>query len=108
MLVVLNAMTGESIATFQAPERCDEVIYDAANHRIYVAGGEGNVGVYKQVDADHYLQMPGVRSAKGAKTAVLVPSLNRLYLAVSPGEGNRSGGVLLWYNGSGAAHCTCG
>jgi len=41
MLVVLNAMTGESIASFKAPERCDEVVYDAANHRIYVAGGEG-------------------------------------------------------------------
>src|SRR5260221_2405383 len=104
MLVVLNAMTGESIATFQAPERCDEVIYDAANHRIYVAGGEGNEGVDQQVDADHYLQMPAVRSAKGAKTAVLVPSLNRLYLAVSPGEGNSSGGGIIWYNVSAAAH----
>jgi len=98
MLVVLNAMTGESITSFKAPEHCDEVVFDAANHRIYVAGGEGYVGVYQQVDADHYLQLPSVPSAKGAKTAVLVPSMNRLYLAVSPGEGNSSGAGIMWFD----------
>ncbi len=97
-LVILNAMTGESIASFKAPEHCDEVVFDAANHRIYVAGGEGYIGVYQQVDADHYQQLPNVTSAKGAKTAVLVPSLNRLYLAVSPGEGNSSGGGIMWFD----------
>jgi hypothetical protein len=97
-LVVLDAVSGKSIASFKAPERCDEVVFDAANHRIYVAGGEGYIGFYQQVDADHYQQLPGVPSAKGAKTAVLVPSLNRLYLAVSPGEGNSSGGGIMWFN----------
>jgi DNA-binding beta-propeller fold protein YncE len=98
MLVVLNAMTGESIAHFKAPERCDEVVFDAANRRIYVAGGEGFIGVYRQVDADHYTQLASVPSAKGAKTAVLVPALHRLYLAVSPGEGVSSGGGIMWFN----------
>ena len=103
-LVVLNALTGESIASFKAPERCDEVVFDARNHRIYVAGGEGYIAVYQQVDPDHYQQLPGVPSAKGAKTAVLVPSLNRLYLAVSPGEGNSSGGGIMWFNVLPGAH----
>jgi DNA-binding beta-propeller fold protein YncE len=97
-LVVLNANTGEAIAGFEAPQRCDEVVFDAANHRVYVAGGDGTIGVYQQVDADHYLQLPGVSSVKGAKTAVLVPSLHRLYLAVSPGEGNSSGGGIMWFD----------
>jgi DNA-binding beta-propeller fold protein YncE len=96
-LVVLNAMTGESIAHFKAPERCDEVVFDAANHRVYVAGGEGFIGVYQQLDADHYQQLANVPSAKGAKTAVLVPALHRLYLAVSPGEGSTSGGGIMWF-----------
>jgi hypothetical protein len=104
MLVVLDAMTGESIASFKAPERCDEVVFDAANHRIYVAGGEGFVGVYQQVDADHYRQLPNVSSAKGAKTAMLVPTLHRLYLAVSPGEGHSSGGGIMWFDVLPAAH----
>jgi len=98
MLVVLNARTGESIASFKAPERCDEVVFDAANHRIYVAGGDGFVGVYQQIDADQYRQLASVPSAKGAKTAILVPALHRLYLAVSPGEGNTSGGGIMWFD----------
>ena len=28
-------------ARIEAPERTDEVVWDAANRRIYVAGGEG-------------------------------------------------------------------
>ena len=97
-LVVVNAVTGASVASFKAPERCDEVVFDAVNHRIYVAGGEGFIGVYQQVDADHYQRLANVPSAKGAKTAVLVPALHRLYLAVSPGEGNSSGGGIMWFN----------
>ena len=104
MLVIVNALTGQSITSFKAPEHCDEVVFDAANHRIYVAGGEGYVGVYQQLDADHYQQLASVPSAKGAKTAVLVPSLNRLYLAVSPGEGNSSGGGIMWFNVLPVAH----
>jgi hypothetical protein len=97
MLVVLNAMTGASIAHFKAPERCDEVVFDAANQRIYVAGGEGFIGVYKQIDADHYSQLANVPSAAGAKTAILVPDLHRLYLAVSPGDAH-SGGGIMWFD----------
>ena len=98
MLVVVNAQTGATLANFKAPEHCDEVVFDEANHRVYVAGGEGFVGVYQQLDADHYRQLANVPSAKGAKTAVLVPALHRLYLAVSPGEGNSSGGGIMWFN----------
>jgi DNA-binding beta-propeller fold protein YncE len=97
MLVVLNAMTGASIAQFKAPERCDEVVFDAENHRIYAAGGEGFIGVYKQIDPDHYSQLANVPSASGAKTAMLVPDLHRLYLAVSPGDGH-SGGGIMWFD----------
>jgi DNA-binding beta-propeller fold protein YncE len=98
MLVVVNAETGASIASFKAPERCDEVVFDAQNHRVYVAGGEGFIGVYQQVDADHYKQLANVPSASGAKTMTLVPSLHRLYLAESPGEGNTKGAGILWFD----------
>jgi hypothetical protein len=41
--------------------------------------------------------MARVQSAPGAKTGVLVPELNRLYVAVSPGEG-KTGGAILRYD----------
>jgi len=37
-----------------------------------------------------------VSSARGAKTAILVPALNRVYAAISPGD-EKVGGALLWF-----------
>jgi sugar lactone lactonase YvrE len=97
MLVVKNAETGASIASFSAPERCDEVVFDEPNHRIYVLGGEGRIGVFHQIDADHYEEMPSVSSEAGAKTGILISDQHRLYLAVSPGDGKLGAGVI-WYD----------
>jgi DNA-binding beta-propeller fold protein YncE len=96
-LIVLNAETGASIASFKAPERCDQVIWDAANRRIYALGGEGYIGVFQQKDADHYEELARVASATGAKTGILVPELKRLYVAVSPGEA-KTGAAILHYD----------
>jgi hypothetical protein len=96
-LIVLNAESGASIASFKAPERCDQVIWDAANRRIYALGGEGYIGVFQQKDADHYEELARVVSATGAKTGILVPELKRLYIAVSPGEA-KTGAAILHYD----------
>lgn len=95
-LVVVNADTGASIANFKAPEHADQVIFDAANRRIYVPGGEGYVGVYEQKDADHYVELDRVPSAPGAKTGILVPELHRLYLAESPGDSGATAALLVF------------
>jgi hypothetical protein len=42
--------------------------------------------IFLQKDADHYEELPRIPSASGAKTGLPVPELNRLYVAVSPGE----------------------
>jgi len=102
-LIILNADSGASIASFKAPERCDQVIWDAANRRIYALGGEGYIGVFRQKDADHYEELARVKSAPGAKTGILVPELKRLYVAVSPGEG-KTGAAILPYDVASAAN----
>jgi hypothetical protein len=96
-LIILNADSGASIASFKAPERCDQLIWDAATRRIYALGGEGYIGVFQQNDPDHYVELARVKSAVGAKTGIVVPELKRLYVAVSPGEG-KTGGALLRYD----------
>jgi DNA-binding beta-propeller fold protein YncE len=95
-LVVLDSATGKSIASFATGAKADEVVYDGAHRRIYVAAGEGKIYVYQQVDADHYVQLPSVPSAPGAKTALLDPDAARLYVSVSPGEGKRGAKVLVY------------
>lgn len=96
MVVVLNADTGATVATFPAPGHADEAVWDAGNKRLYVPGGEGYIGVYQQQDADHYVEMPHVASGAGAKTEVLVPQLKTLYVAESAGDA--TGGAVLKYD----------
>jgi DNA-binding beta-propeller fold protein YncE len=95
--IVLNADTGASIASFAAPGHVDAEIFDQANRRVYATGGEGYIGVYAERDANHFTELPHIPSSVGAKTAMLVPELHRLYVAVSPGEG-KSGGGIIWFD----------
>ncbi|BCG05116.1 hypothetical protein PPGU19_096840 (plasmid) [Paraburkholderia sp. PGU19] len=107
-LLVLDARNGTTVASFDAPERTNQVMFDKMNHRVYMAGDD-YLGVIQQKDANHYEELPRVKTAKGAKTALLVPELHQLYVAVSPGE-NKVGGALLRFNvpSNGATHSLAG
>jgi DNA-binding beta-propeller fold protein YncE len=96
-LLVLDADTGKTVASFGAPGRVDGEIFDAATGMVYAPGGEGYIGSYRELDASHVVELAHVKSASGAKTALLVPELHRLYVAVSPGEG-KTGGAILWFD----------
>jgi hypothetical protein len=95
-LLVLDAHDGHVLASLPAPQRTNEAIFDRANHRIYLAGDDF-LGVVRQDDADHYTALDPVPTAHGAKTAILVPQLGRLFVAVSPGE-HKTGAALLSFD----------
>lgn len=96
-LLVLNADTLATVAEFKAPERTDQVTWDPVNRRVYVTGGEGYVSVIEQIDADHYVEAEKPASGPGAKTAILSPKADRLYVAQSPGE-TKAMGKLIWFD----------
>ncbi len=95
-MFVLNTDSGETVATLDVPAIVDGVFYDRTRKRIYVPGAVGEVGVYQQIDPDHYRELARVPSARGAKSGILIPQLNRFYVAASPGK--RVGGAILWYS----------
>jgi DNA-binding beta-propeller fold protein YncE len=95
-LVIMNSQDGSVVNSYPAAARADDVIYDRQNHRVYVPGGEGFISVFAQKDADHYELVAKVPTAPGAKTALLVPDLNRLFVAVSPGETKAPAKVLVF------------
>lgn len=92
-LLVLDAANGNTIATFDAPNRTNQVIFDEANQRIYLAGDD-YLGVIQQKDPSHYEEIARVPTAKGAKTALLVPARHCLYVAVSPGDASTGGHLM--------------
>jgi DNA-binding beta-propeller fold protein YncE len=79
-LVVLDSESGKIIATLPTAEMTDDMAFDPAGKRIYVACNDFAV-VYSQKDADHYEQLGKVPTGFRAKTAILVPQLKRYYVA---------------------------
>jgi DNA-binding beta-propeller fold protein YncE len=96
MVVVMNSDTGAVVGTQPAPLRADEVQYDESSHRLYVPGGEGYMGIYDTSDPNHLRIVEKVTTAPGAKTALLIPAMHRLFLAVSPGESKAMAKVLTY------------
>jgi DNA-binding beta-propeller fold protein YncE len=84
-VVVMNSDDGKVVATQEAPTRVDQVIYDVADHRLYVPGGQGFTAIYDTSDANHLKTVAKVTTAPGAKTGIMLPD-KKLALAASPGD----------------------
>jgi WD40 repeat protein len=79
--VVLDAETGKIVTSAPGPAMVDDMAYDPKEKRIYLAGSEF-IDVFEQRDPDHYERIGHIATAFRAKTAILIPQLNRYYLAV--------------------------
>ena len=80
-LIVLNSDSGKVVSSLPAAAMVDDMAYDAQRKRLYFAGTLF-IDVFHQSDADHYEQIGHIPTSFRAKTAILVPDLNRLYLGV--------------------------
>src|SRR6266852_890903 len=93
-LIALNSDSGKVIASLPAVGMVDDMSYDAQHKRLYLAG-DGSLDVFEQKDADHYALLAKVPGAFRAKTGILVPELNRYYLAV-PHHENKAAEVRVY------------
>jgi DNA-binding beta-propeller fold protein YncE len=80
-VVVFDSNTGKELQSLPISTGVDDLTYDAASKRLYAASN-GFVDVIGQDDADHYKSLGRVESGPLARTALLVPELNRYYVAV--------------------------
>jgi outer membrane protein assembly factor BamB len=79
---VFNTDTGKVVATLPCAGMNDDMSFDLPRKRIIVTGTD-MATVFVQRDADHYEHLADVPTGYRAKTSLLVPELNRLYVAVS-------------------------
>jgi DNA-binding beta-propeller fold protein YncE len=93
-LLVLDSDSGKIIATLPTAELTDDMLFDRASKRIYVACDEVVV-VYVQVDADHYKELGRIPTGFRAKTAILVPELKRYFVA-APRHGQKIAEVRVY------------
>ena len=94
-LMVMDSDTGKVLQTLPIATGVDDIVYDPASKRIYVACGEGFVNVFVQTDADHYQAIGKIATGPLGKTGKLVPELNRYFVAVPP-HGKTSAEVMVF------------
>ncbi len=80
-VIVLDTKTGNVIARVAVPANPDDIYYDSSNGCIFVSSGLGSLGIIRQVDPDHYVSVGVLPTSLGARTSLLVPEQNRLYVA---------------------------
>ena len=98
-LAVFDTRSGHMVAALPCVLNSDDLFFDAARKRIYVAGGEGFLSAFQQLDADHYQLLANVPSAVGARTAGYpgkgLKGFDQFYLAV-PARADHGAEILIY------------
>jgi hypothetical protein len=103
-MTVYDSLSGKEIQSLPAPEAMDGVHYDANLKRVYMTGGRwygtpeaspGWIYVYQQRDPDYYDEIARIKTRPGSGTSLLVPELNRFYVA-SQATGDQEAAILVF------------
>jgi len=81
-LVIMNTETGKVVQVLDSVGGADDIEFDSVAGRIYIVGTTGTVGVFKELDADHFELLGKVPTGALAKSGLWVPELKRFYSAV--------------------------
>ncbi|HEV2268063.1 MAG TPA: hypothetical protein VGR92_01280 [Steroidobacteraceae bacterium] len=87
VFAVLDARDGHVVASLPAPDGVDDLSWDPKSGRIYFPCMDGHLAVFRQLDADHYEPLGSVPTGYRGKTGVLVPQVDRYFVAVSTHDG---------------------
>jgi hypothetical protein len=90
-LAAFDMRTG-SVTRLPTCDDADDVFVDAKRRRIYASCGDGTVAIVEP-RGDRYAELGRLRTVSGARTALFVPELDRLFLAA---RANGSEPAALW------------
>ena len=85
-LMAFGSRDGKPLATRETCKDADDLFVDSRRHRVYVSCGEGVIDVFAW-RKDAYERVARVPTLAGARTALFVPELDRLFVAVPAGSG---------------------
>src|ERR1700730_14479809 len=93
-IAVLDTESGKEITALPITKGVDDAVYDPESKRVYAAC-DGNVDVYQQSGPDQYKRVAQVPTGPLARTSLLVPELNRSFVAV-PQHGTNAAKILVF------------
>jgi hypothetical protein len=80
-LAVFNIAGGAPMSALDSCGDSDDVFYDSKRKRVYVSCGEGFVDVFVEHGTE-YARGARIATSAGARTALFVPEVDRVFLAV--------------------------
>jgi YVTN family beta-propeller protein len=86
---VFSTRDGANVTTVAACGDADDVFLDGRRHRAYVSCGGGFLDVF-DTQSGAYRRIAHILTASGARTALFVPELDRLLLAVRESRGEQA------------------
>jgi DNA-binding beta-propeller fold protein YncE len=96
-LAVFDTASGKQVTALPCVQNSDDAYFDAARKRIYIAGGEGFIDVFEQLDPMHYERIAHIPSALGARTAGYFGKGHKgfeVFYSVVPARADKSAEVL--------------
>ncbi|HVV63966.1 MAG TPA: YncE family protein [Rhizomicrobium sp.] len=95
-MVVVDADTGANVASVPIGAFSDGVAFDPARKRVLSSNGEGMISVIEEKDANHFVSLGEIPTARSARTIAIDPATGRLFLpaaAIDPSQpAEQSGG----------------
>jgi DNA-binding beta-propeller fold protein YncE len=82
LLIALATADGKAVSQMETCGDADDVFVDRKRHRIYITCGAGAIDVIEP-QGDGYRRVGQLPTAPSARTALFVPELDRLYVAVA-------------------------
>jgi DNA-binding beta-propeller fold protein YncE len=94
-LVLRAAGTGDVIAGIETCGDADDVFFDDKRRRLYVSCGEGAVDVVER-GTDGLQHLGPAKTSTGARTALFVPELDRLFVAARGASDDEEATLLVF------------
>ena len=93
--VLLDVQSGAIKTQIGTCGDADDVFFDARRKRAYVSCGDGSVDVLERSDGG-YRPRARIKTKEGARTALFVPELDRLFVAARAGFLGKRASILVF------------
>lgn len=80
LMIILDATTGQQIASLPIGEGADGVVFDPVTKMAYSSNGEGTITAVKEVSANKFIVADTIPTLGGARTIALDMKSHHLYL----------------------------
>jgi YVTN family beta-propeller protein len=87
VLASYNAISGDQMSTNELVGDVDDIFYHSDKQEILASGGGGAINIFKRENGKRYKAVANILTRDGARTSLLVPSLQAFILAARAGNG---------------------